>query len=197
MNALIDTSSLLAFVRYYLPFDKDGHLRNFLEKKYESGEIIVLDKVVEESKYVSQGIIVNQLDFLVDWVRSKKVVDTKWLLPKQKFFNMLDNQFCNKSVLKLKGLSEIEFEQEKNNYLEGADAKLLLVALDRISENSLIVTEETSASNDNKIFRKIPDNCKAIGIGCCALPVLLSEHFGIDFGGFVESGLTSDSNVIA
>ena len=86
MNALIDTSSLLAFVRYYLPFDKNGTLRSFLERKYESGEIVILDKVIEESKYIAQGVILKKLDFLNDKSRKTKVIDTSLILPSKKFF---------------------------------------------------------------------------------------------------------------
>lgn len=188
MNALIDTSSLLAFVRYYLPFDKNNTLKNFIERKYETGEIIILDKVLEESKYLAQGLILKKLDFLVDTSRKTKVVSTGSLLPFPKFFNMLENQFCNREVIKLKALNDIEFEIEKNKYLSNADAKLILYAMQHKSTNPIIVTEETIASNDNKIFRKIPDNCKSIGIQCCTLPILLTEHFKLELNGFVISG---------
>lgn len=36
MIVLIDTSSLISLVRYYLPFDKDQILYNFLKDKIES-----------------------------------------------------------------------------------------------------------------------------------------------------------------
>lgn len=182
MIALIDTSSLLAFVRYYLPFDNNGTLRNVFEGKYESGEMIVLDKVVEECTYVSQGIVIKKLDFLVDPARKAKIIDTSSLLPSRKFFNMLENQFCNKDVIRLSRITEIEFESAKNSYLAEADSKLILYALNNKARNPVIVTEETTAPNDNKIFRKIPDNCNAIGIEYCSLPVLLSEHYKIDLG---------------
>lgn len=185
MNAIIDTSSLLAFVRYYLPFDKDGKLKNFLEEKYEGGEILVLDKVLEESKYTAKGLVLKELDFLVDKSRKSKIVDTKLLLPFPKFFNMLENQFCNKVTLNAKGLTDTEFELEKTKYLETADAKIMLFALNNRSNNPIVVTEETVTPNDNKIFRKIPDNCNAVGIDCCTLPKLLTEHFKSELGDFV------------
>ena len=64
MRVVIDTSSLLALVRYYLPFDEDDKLKNLLKAKIESGHIIILDKAFIESKRVSKGIILEELDFL-------------------------------------------------------------------------------------------------------------------------------------
>ncbi len=48
MRAVIDTTSLVSFVRYYLPFHKVDKLKKLLEKKFNSGELIVLDKVYDE-----------------------------------------------------------------------------------------------------------------------------------------------------
>jgi hypothetical protein len=47
MNAIIDTSSLLAFVRYYLPFDKSGTFKKLFQTKFEKGEIIILIKFMK------------------------------------------------------------------------------------------------------------------------------------------------------
>jgi hypothetical protein len=48
-----------------------------------------------------------------------------------------------------------------------------------------VVTEETKSANDNKTFRKIPENCKEINIECCTLPNLLKDHFNIDISTLV------------
>lgn len=40
MKVVIDTNSLLSLIRYYLPFDKNGILFQFIKKKIEIGEII-------------------------------------------------------------------------------------------------------------------------------------------------------------
>lgn len=72
MNAIIDSSSLLAFVRYYLPFDKDSVLKNLLKEKFESGELVVIDKVYDEIKFQSKGIVIKELEFLSDKKRHKK-----------------------------------------------------------------------------------------------------------------------------
>lgn len=177
MNAIIDTSSLLAFVRYYLPFDKSGTFKELFQSKFENSEIIILDKVFDESKYISQGIIIKELEFIDN---KKKHIDTSNLIPSKKFFNLLENQFCNKDIVRLKGITEVEFEQEKTRYLKTPDANLLLYSLSIKDSNPIVVTEETKTINDNKIFKKIPENCKEIDIQCCSLPKLLKEYFKID-----------------
>ena len=45
MKIVIDTSSLLSLVRYYLPFDKKSLLNNLFKAQIELNNIIVLDKV--------------------------------------------------------------------------------------------------------------------------------------------------------
>jgi hypothetical protein len=177
MIAILDTSSLLAFVRYYLPFDKNGTFKELIKTKLEIGEIIILDKVVDESKYQSKGIILKTLDFIES---SKKAVNTKELLPTTKFFNLLENSFCDKTVLKLKDIDDVGFEIEKSKYLKSADASLILYAMNYKANNPIIVTEETLNSNDGKIFKKIPTNCKAVNIDCCTLPQLFKDHFKLD-----------------
>ena len=108
MKVVIDTSSLIALVRYYLPFDKDDSLKNFIQQKVESKEIIVIDKVHEESKYVAQKIVVKQLDFINTKGNTIKTTD---LLPYPKFFNIVDNQLCNNIIKKQKGLNETQYEK--------------------------------------------------------------------------------------
>lgn len=68
MIVLIDTSSLISLVRYYLPFDKNQTLYNFIKNKIESKKILILDKVYEECEYTAKGIVLKELEFL----KSKK-----------------------------------------------------------------------------------------------------------------------------
>lgn len=86
MIAILDTSSLLAFVRYYLPFDKRGTFKSLIHSKFESEEIIILDKVFDEAKYISHGIILEELEFMND---KSKHINTISLIPSIKFFNIL------------------------------------------------------------------------------------------------------------
>lgn len=183
MNAILDTSSLLAFVRYYLPFDSNGVFKSLMKNKFDNSEILILDKIYNEAKYISQGIILKKLKFITD--KSKHIYTTN-LIPSSKFFNLLEHQFCNKDILKLKGITETEFELEKNRYLNSPDANLLLYSISIKNNNPIIVTEETKSSNDNKLFKKIPDNCKEIGIECCTLPTLLKVHYNLNISALLK-----------
>jgi len=176
MKVVIDTSSLLSLVRYYLPFDKNKTLYNFIESKINLKEILILDKVYEECKYVSKGIIVKTLSYISN---KKNHVNTTDLLPNDIFFNQLENEFINGSEKnKIKG---VEFENRKNVYLNSADPKLLLYGLQNKKDNVVIVSEETDSSNDNKLFKKLPAISKILGLQIITLPILLDHLDGIDF----------------
>jgi hypothetical protein len=177
MKALMDTSSLLAIVRYYLPFDDSGVIKQKIQAKFESGEILLLDKVLAESKFVAQGIILKELDFVDP--KSSLIVKTADLVPSKKFYNLLENSFCNKDIVRLKGITAVEFETEKSRFLSTADASLILYALSIKESAPIIVTEESKASNDSKVFKKIPENCKSIDITCCTLPQFLKDHLSV------------------
>ena len=88
MIVVIDTSSLLSLVRYYLPFDNNNVLFDFIKLKIENEEIIVLDKVFQESLYTAKGIVIEKLDYLK---LKKNQVNTTNLLPFPKFFNQLEH----------------------------------------------------------------------------------------------------------
>jgi hypothetical protein len=166
-----------------MPFDTKGTFKDLIRTKFQNGEILILDKVIDEAKYISQGIILKELDFIND---KTKLINTSNLIPSNKFFNLLNNQFCNKDIIKLKGITDTEFELEKTHYLKSADANLILYSLSIQNNNPIVVTEETKNSNDNKIFKKIPENCKEINIICCTLPVLFKEHFNLDISSLMK-----------
>jgi len=92
MTPVIDTSSLISLVRYYLPFDTKNILYDLFQKKIESKQIIVLDKVFEECKFTSKGAVLKSLEYLATKSNQTK---TSSLFPTQKYFNQLENQFIN------------------------------------------------------------------------------------------------------
>jgi hypothetical protein len=172
MIVAIDTSSFVMLARYYLPFDR-GVLFNFFKSKIETGEFIVLDKVYQECLYTAKGIVTDTLDYLKEKSNQIKTVD---LLPSQKFFNQVENQFINGSAKNL--LTAVEFEERKDNFLESADAKLILFCLKQKGtiEEVLLITEESEISNDNKAFKKLPAICKMLEIQVKTLPDLLKLY---------------------
>lgn len=175
MIVLIDTSSLISLVRYYLPFDKQKTLYNFIKDKIESKQILILDKVYDECVYTAKGIVLKELKYL----KSKKnIINTTEILPTRKFFNQLENQFINGAVRNR--LSDVEFENSKNEFLNSADAKLLLYSISNGSKENVIVSEETEASNDNKSFKKLPTLCKILNLNIMTLPDLLKSYKEID-----------------
>lgn len=186
-NIIVDTSSLLALVRYYLPFDPQNKLYNFMKSQFESGSLQVIDAVFEELKYTSQGLILNTLKFLNEAENSKQIINTEEILPPHKFYNMLNNNFKTPIAKKL---DEAEFEIQKQNFLKGVDGKMIVYAIylkhqNNISlikemEDTVIITEETKMSNDRKFFKKIPAICQELNIKTMHLPQLLQQYTEID-----------------
>ena len=182
MKVIIDTNSLLSLVRYYLPFDKDKILYNFIKNKVQSGEIIIIDKVHQQCSFISKGIILKELDFLddKDFKKASKIpYNTELTIAPntKKFFHLLNLVFVNSVVKKAKNITEVEFEILKTSHLKDADMKLVLLALNfNTEEDVYIVTEETSESNDNKLFVKIPAMCRELGLKCITLPALIKLY---------------------
>ena len=185
MKVAIDTNSLLSLVRYYLPFDKKLFLFNFVKEKIEKGEIIIIDKVFEQCTYNAKGIVIQQLTFLSEkaFLKSAKLpykTDSMIAPSPAKLLRQIDNQFVNSIVKKQRNLTDVEYENQKNHFLEDADMKLIILCQKLIKENSneeiILVTEETESSNDNKLFKKIPTICKELNIVTKTLPELLNKY---------------------
>jgi hypothetical protein len=187
MKVVIDTNSLLSLVRYYLPFDKKSVLFEFIKEKINQGEIIIIDKVLEECTYNSKGLVIKTLTYLEDkaFVKSAKVpYRTESLLAPSpaKFLRQVDNQFVNTIVRNQRKLTDTEFENQKNSFLNDADIRQVILCLNLIKdgEEVILVTEESEVSNDNKLFKKIPAICKELDIPTMTLPELLDKYDGID-----------------
>lgn len=180
MTYIIDTCSLLAFVRYYLPFDKDKKLFDTVKKSVGSKEIVVIDKVLEECRYVGGGIVVNNMPFICE----SNVVDTENIvaLHSRCNFNLIENQFCRKTAIRnLKEESRLKYEAEKNRFVNSADLNIVLLAKKMneglLSGDTVVVTEETLSYNDKKYFKKIPEMCNILRIRSLFLPEFLRERY--------------------
>ncbi|HMK03016.1 MAG TPA: DUF4411 family protein [Ferruginibacter sp.] len=182
-KAVIDTSSLLSLVRYYLPFDLHSKLFDLIKKKIADKEIILLDKVIDECKNTSKGIVMDSLSFLTDKAFIKDhhpFFNTESMIAPApaKFLNQLDNTFVN-GVMKNK-LTTVQYDSLRNDFLISADAKLIIYCLNQLKnsplEKILLVTEETETNNDKKVFQKIPAICKFLDIEVITLPELLNLY---------------------
>jgi hypothetical protein len=186
MKVVIDTSSLLSLVRYYLPFDRERRLFNFIKLQIQNGNLIIIDAVLKECEFTSKQMVVKSLDYLNDksFRKDYKVPEkTKDLLPPstKKFYNLVDDNFRTPISRRL---NDAEFEQRKKEFLESADARMIIYALNERNSDSeidiVIVTEETEVANDNKAFKKIPAICKILNLQVMTLPQLLESYKGIN-----------------
>lgn len=184
MKVIIDTSSLLSLVRYYLPFDQKTKLFDFAKSEFENGNLILIDAVYQECEYMSQGLVLKSLDYLTEKEFKKNFklpIKTKDLLPPstKKFYNLLNDNFRTPLSRRL---NNAEFEERKKEFLETADARMIILALIKKSEKEeiAIVTEESATGNDHKAFKKIPAICKMLDIKVMTLPDLLKTYQGID-----------------
>lgn len=165
-----DTSSLVALSRYYLPFDESHQLEDFIRRKFLNNELVVLDTILNEIKYISQGSVLKTLTFITE--RKDLIVNTSELLPvsPRRFDNLVSNNFVIQAFLK-NGV-DIDFSVMKRNFLDSGDGKLILTMYN-MRENganqSCIVTEESRFSNDRKGFKKIPAICDIIHAECVSL----------------------------
>ena len=185
MKVVIDTNSLLSLVRYYLPFDKKGVLFQFIKSKIENSDIIIIDKVLEECTYNSKGLILEKLPYLTDksFLKAAKVpykTDSLIVPNTKQFFHQLNSVLVNTPIRRK--LTDVEFENQKNLFIESADMKQVILTLNlkNKGEHVFLVTEETESSNDNKLFKKIPAICKELGIETMTLPELIAKYDGID-----------------
>ena len=185
MKVVLDTSSLLSLVRYYIPFDNEQVLFDFVKSKLLVGDVILIDKVLDECKYISRKIILKKLVFLEDeqFLRSSGIpYKTESLLAPYpaRFLRMVDNQFAISA--KKANLSDAQYDVQKNKYLLSADIKQIILCLNLMEnhENVVIVSEESRASNDSKLFKKIPAICDILGIKSMTLPALLTRNNDIE-----------------
>ena len=186
MKVVIDTSSLLSLVRYYLPFDKQKILFEIVKAKIANGEILVIDKIIDECEYTSKGIVLETLSFLTDKVFNKThklPLNTEFILPPApaKFYRMVDNNFV--VTVQRKRLNETQYDSLKNDFMNSADMKMILTSLKLRSENPMeeiyLVTEETEASKDNKVFKKIPAICSQLDLQTINIQQLIDKLDGI------------------
>ena len=163
------------------------YLDDFIKKQIENYSIIIIDEVLRECKITAKKIVVGKLPYLVDKEFTEKFklpIKTVDLLPPapKKFYNLVDNNFITQYARRL---DSAEFEQRKKEYLESADARMIIFTLNQLhnypAERFIIVTEESETGNDQKEFKKIPAICKIIDIEVMTLPELYNDQINMTF----------------
>ena len=187
MKAIIDTSSLLSFCRYYLPFDKNSHLFNLIKNKIEFGDIIVIDKVMDECAAVANGHVLTSMPYLKDpkFLKGAKCpvkTDTITASNHAQFLEQVDRDFQDQSLRRLKKINEAEYVVQKGIFMNSADMRMILTCLNlkergKKGEEVILVSEESRSLNDSKIFKKIPIICNYVGIQTLTLPRIFEHHY--------------------
>ncbi|MBL0323019.1 MAG: DUF4411 family protein [Ignavibacteria bacterium] len=187
MKVLIDTSSLLSLVRYYLPFDGRKKMHDFFKDKMSAKEIVLIDRVFEECRYTAGGTVLSSVSCLGDsaFLKDCKLpFSTKHIVAPdtKQFLHHVNNTFVNAPVRRK--LSDDQFETEKLGFLAGADMGLVMMCMEYRNQNKgetvLLVTEETEGSNDRKVFKKLPAICQVLNLETITLPTLLQRYPDID-----------------
>lgn len=161
MTGIIDTSSLVAIARYYLPIKDESRLLRFIESKFRSGELIMLSTIHREASRTQKGIALELMNFLND--HKLRVNDSDLTPPSPiRFSNQLDNNLC--VPLQKKRLSAEAYAVQKDQYMSTGDARMVLYALNNLDIKPVIITEETPLSNDGKLFKKLPAICDFLDI---------------------------------
>ncbi len=172
MKFVIDTSSLLSFVRYYHAHDEKNVLKDYIESLFLSeseGSLVLLESVFEEIKGVAQGLVIKTLPFLRE-ENFKKKIHKNLDVETDKLHRKIDNLWFNKKSVR------DEFHPEtKRKAIKGADFQLIFYALKYKKEGVVVVTEESKHSNDGKTFKKIPMICEYEKIIYRTLPEMLDK----------------------
>lgn len=169
---LFDACSFIALIRYYLPFDSDDKLKNFIYKGFESKEFLMLKEVKNECKQVSSGLVFSKFPQLknIQSINFNKIVTDK-------IHRLIDNNFIV-SQSQINRLTNEEYESQKRDFINGADFNLIHCAMEN---HYTIITEETPINNDNKLFKKISAICEMQGIKCASISKLLQTKLDINF----------------
>lgn len=177
---LIDSSCFWMLIKYYLPFDANDKLRNFLEDRFEQEEIVLLGKVWQEIE--NKQNINDALPFLAQTdavpVRTAPLPLIEKARKKWAGSRARDN------------MPPKEFDKYVDRYIKSADFHLIALCWEQKHQKPdellsipdaplIIVTEESNIQWNNKAFRKIPIICRDEGIECINLAQML-QRLGVD-----------------
>lgn len=188
MVVVVDTCSLLRLVDYYLPLDKSDKLFPLFEQLFLSRDIVMTRAVFEECLHVSKGIVVNSLPFLNSAQGKRLIVFPEAFAPDQKLLRIVDEHFTISA--KFNSLKPEEQEAQKDSFLHSGDFSILQcvymekkgMAGNLFRDDLRVLTDESSAENDSKCYKKIPSCCKILG----APTINIREYLEIITDGRIE-----------
>ena len=135
--------------------------------------------VSEEIQHVQKKLVVANYPFLKkDNLKSSAIKTAPIIeLITRKQHSKMDSHWAVQAVknkITSNSNSDIDYIKLKASFIESADAQLILTAL-ADKDNLIIITEESSVANDDKVFKKIPMICQMEDIPCINLPALLKQ----------------------
>ncbi len=166
MVVVVDTCSLHRLVEYYLPLDKEGKLVPLFERLFLGREIIMTESVFSECSRIAKGIITTKLPFLKTKAAKDLLIKLDYFPPDAKLLKIVSENFTIKA--KYQSLTPEQQIAQSDAYRRSGDFSILQCAYmekkgmagNLFGEDLRVLTDESSAENDNKCFRKIPACCK-------------------------------------
>jgi len=133
----------------------------------------LLKEVEDECKWVSQGLVFEKLlkPHNISVMPFNEIITDK-------LHREIDNNFIV-SLTKKNRLEQQEYESQKQTFIQSADFKPIHYAIQ--NPQCTIITEESLAENDNKLFKKIPKICEAKGIKWLNLTKFIQEKLELSF----------------
>ncbi len=171
---VIDSSSLLNFFRYYY-FDKNNgnqintKLREFIISRIKNGEIIVLDKVNDESQLFDSDFM---REIKSDVVKTTIILNEVLKLSKKHYVRENERFFTDPNEI------EIEMQHNENTYADLFLVAYCLFIKSSVGDKPILITDETlSIKGYRKLLPKIPTMCKSEGIEYRNIAYLLFEIY--------------------
>lgn len=188
MVVVVDTCSLHRLVEYYLPLDKEGKLVPLFERLFLGREIIMTESVFWECSRMSKGIITTKLPFLKTKAAKDLLVKPDFFPPEAKLQRIVNENFTIKA--KYDSLSPEQRLAQSEAYQQSGDFSILQCAYmekkgmagSLFGDDLRVLTDESSAENDSKCFKKIPACCQFLG----AETINIREYLEIITGGKIE-----------
>jgi hypothetical protein len=164
---VIESNSIISLVNYYSRINNSHKLKDLIQKKIKSSDLIVIDKVKNElESFKGKNSAINFFDDIsaknTDFLLTKITKTEEWQSDTKKFIHDEPNTI----------------EQRRREFLESADPFLILYCLHlkEKGEEVMLITEE-SLKDDGKLYKKIPIICKDEGVECKKIVDLLFDEY--------------------